>query len=143
MNNKGFSLVEMAIALGLVAVLVSVVTAGSGMMVKSRVHRETAAVDSMRIAAQNYLSAKNLTYTGISVAALKTDGFLPANFDPVKSNSFGGDYLVAENAADNTKVDITLAAVPAAAGADLSNNFKSKAELLAYDASTKVWKATF
>ena len=143
LNNKGFSLVELAIALGLVAVLVSVVTAGSGMMVKSRVHRETVAVDGIRTAAQNYLSSRNLTYSGISIAALKTGGYLPANFDPVKANSFGGDYEIIENANDNTKVDISVMNVPESAGTDLSANFKSKAELLAYDKSSKIWKATF
>ncbi len=143
MNNKGFSLVELAIALGLVAVLVSVVTSGGGMMIKSRVHRETVAVDSIRVAAQNYLTSKNLTYTGISIAALKTDGLLPASFEPVKANSFGGDYVVTENPADSTRVDISVLNVPETAGTELSNNFRNKAELLAYDKSSKVWKATF
>lgn len=143
MNNKGFSLVELAISLGLIAVLVSVVTAGSGMMVKSRVHRETVAVDGLRIAAQNYLSSKNLTYSGISIPILKTQGYLPSNFDPIKSNSFGGDYQVAENSQDTAKVDISVLNVPEAAGTELSNNFKSKAELLAYDKTSKAWKATF
>jgi len=142
-NRRGFSLVELAIALGLVAVLVSVVTAGGGMMAKSRVHREMVAVDAIHIAAQNYLSSQNLTYTGISVAALKTAGLLPANFNPVKSNAYGGDYDVSVNAGDNTRVDISLANVPEAAGEDLSATFKNKTESSTYDKSGKVWKATF
>ena len=143
MNNKGFSLVELAIALGLVAVLVSVVTAGGGMMTKSRTHREMVAVDSLRIAAQNYLSSKKLTYSGISVAELKTSGLLPSSFDPSGSNAYGGDYMVSVNANDNTRVDIVLANVPEVSGEELSKVFNSKAEMTAYDKTSKKWTATF
>ncbi len=143
MNRKGFSLIELAIALGLVAVLVSVVTAGGGMMAKSRIHREMVAVDTIRIAAQNYLSSRNLTYNGISVEVLKAAGLLPSSFDPIKSNSYGGDYSVRVNDADMTRVDIVLANIPDTAGEDLSNTFKNKAELISYDKSRRVWQATF
>lgn len=143
MNKKGFSLVELAIALGLIGILVSVVTAGGGMLAKTRIHRETAAVDGLRIAAQNYLTSRNLTYNGVSIAALKSNGLLPSNFDPARANSFGGDYVVAANADDNTKVDISVLNVPLEAGTGLTNNFKSRADTLAYDGSAKEWKATF
>ena len=113
------------------------------MMVKSRIHRETVAVDNMRIAAQNYLSSKNLTYSGISIGALKTAGLLPANFDPSSANAFGGDYVVAENPADSARVDISLFNVPENAAGELNDNFKNKTELLAYDKASKEWKATF
>ena len=142
-GNKGFSLVELAIALGLVSVLIGVVSAGGGMITKTRVQRESEAVDSLRVAAQNYLSGANLTYSGISVAALKTANLLPAAFDPTASNAFGGDYVLAANSADSAKVDISLAAVPAAASATLTSAFKGKADAIAYDATSKVWKATF
>ncbi|MEI8012674.1 MAG: type 4 pilus major pilin [Candidatus Omnitrophota bacterium] len=142
-NNRGFSLIELAISIGLVAVLVSVVAAGGGMMNKFRIQREVQAVDTLRVASQNYLSGQNLTYTGISVAALKTAGFLPGSFEPAMSNSFGGDYTVAANPADNTKVDISLAAVPSSAGTDLSGVFQARAEVISYDQTGKVWKATF
>jgi hypothetical protein len=126
-----------------VAVLVSVVTAGGGMMAKSRVHREMMAVDTLRVASQNYLSSRNLTYSGISVTVLKTAGLLPGNFDPLKANAYGGDYSVNVNADDNTKVDIALANVPEGAGTELSSTFKSIAEVTAYDRSSKLWTATF
>lgn len=141
--NRGFSLMELAIAVGLMGVLVSVVAAGGGMMNKCRLQREAQAVDSLRIAAQNYLSGQNLTYTGVSVGTLKTAGLLPNNFDPALANSFGGDYTVAANAADNTRVDIALASVPASAGAELTSTFLSRAEATNYDQAGKVWKATF
>ncbi len=143
MNRKGFSLVELAIALGLVSVLVGIVAAGGGMITKTRVQREAEAVDNLRLAAQNYLSSSNLTYAGISVAALKTAGLLPASFDPAASNAFGGDYAVVANSSDNTKVDITLAGIPAAASTELVAAFRGKAEAASYDATTKVWKGTF
>ncbi len=142
-RKKGFSLMELAIAVGLIAILIGVVAAGGGMMSRCRVQRETDAVESLRLASQNYLTPPNLTYTGISVTALKTAGLLPNNFDPTGANGFGGDYTVSVNTADNTKVDIALANVPVNAGADLSNAFKAKSEATVYDAASKSWKATF
>ncbi|MBF0619836.1 MAG: prepilin-type N-terminal cleavage/methylation domain-containing protein [Candidatus Omnitrophica bacterium] len=143
LNNKGFSLMELAITVGLMAVLVGVVAAGGGMMAKCRVQREAEAIESLRVAAQNYLSSQNLTFSGISITALKTAGLLPANFDPLKANSFGGDYTVAANAADNTRVDIALANVSDTAGTELINVFKAKANATTYDKASKLWTATF
>lgn len=136
-------MVELSIALGLMAVLIGVVSAGSGMMTKTRLNREVRTVDSLRLAAQNYLSGKNLTYTGISVEVLKAAGLLPATFDPVKSNAFGGDYAVTVNEDDSTKVDIALANIPENVGEDMSDVFKGKAESTSYDRAGKSWKATF
>jgi prepilin-type N-terminal cleavage/methylation domain-containing protein len=142
-RNKGFSLMELAIAVGLIAILVGVVAAGGGMMGKCRVTRETQAIDSLRVASQNYLTPPNLTYADISIGDLKTAGLLPNSFDPSGSNGFGGDYSVAANAADNTKVDISLANIPSTAATDLTSAFQAKADATSYDASTKQWTATF
>lgn len=142
-NNKGFSLVELAMAMGLMAVLLGVVAAGGGMMTKCRIQREADSVEGLRLAAQNYLSSSNLTYTGVSVTELKSKGFIPATFDPLKANSFGGDYTVSANTADVTRVDIALALIPEDAGASLSGAFKGRAEAITYDKTSKVWKATF
>lgn len=142
-RNKGFSLMELAIAVGLISILVGVVAAGGGMMNRCRVARETEAVDSLRLASQNYLTPPNLTYSGINITALKTAGLLPNSFDATGSNGFGGDYTVAVNVADSTKVEIALANIPAAAAADLTNAFKAKADTTTYDATSKLWKAVF
>jgi prepilin-type N-terminal cleavage/methylation domain-containing protein len=142
-RNKGFSLMELAIAVGLIAILVGVVAAGGGMMERCRVARETDAVDNLRLASQNYLTPPNLTYSGISVAALKTAGLLPNSFSATASNGFGGDYTVAVSASDSTKVEIALANIPSTAATDLTNAFKAKADTTEYDAASKLWKATF
>ncbi len=142
-NNKGFSLVELAMAMGLMAVLVGVVAAGGGMMTKSRVQREVDSIEGLRLAAQNYLSSSSLTFTGVSVTELKNKGLVPATFDPLKANSFGGDYSVSANTADSTRVDIALALIPEDVGTSLSGAFKGRAEALTYDKTTKIWKATF
>jgi hypothetical protein len=112
-------------------------------MNKCRVQREVQAVDSLRLAAQNYLTGQNLTYAGVSVASLKSGGYLPNNFDPASSNSFGGDYTVEPNASDDTKIDIALANIPDFAATALSDTLRSKAEATVYDNGSKVWKATF
>jgi prepilin-type N-terminal cleavage/methylation domain-containing protein len=142
-NNKGFSLVELAMAMGLMAVLVGVVAAGGGMMTKSRVQREVDSIEGLRLATQNYLSSSSLTFTGVSVTELKNKGLVPATFDPLKANSFGGDYSVSANTADSTRVDIALALIPEDVGTSLSGAFKGRAEAIAYDKTTKIWKATF
>ncbi len=142
-RSKGFSLMELAIAVGLIAMLMGVVAAGGGMMSKCRIQREAQAVDSLRVASQNFITGANLTYTGISVSVLKTGGFLPGSFDATKSNSFGGDYTVSVNKLDNAKVDIALANVPQNAGLELSGIFNAKADGTNYDAASKIWLATF
>ncbi len=142
-SNKGFSLMELAMAMGLMAVLVGVVAAGGGMMTKSRVQREFDSVEGLRLAAQNYLSSSSLTFTGVSVTELKNKGLVPATFDPLKANSFGGDYSVSANATDSTRVDIALALIPEDVGTSLSGAFKGRAEAITYDKTTKIWKATF
>jgi hypothetical protein len=134
---------ELAISVGLMAILVGVVAAGGGMMNKCRVQREVQAVDNLRLASQNYLTGPNLTYTGISISALKTAGLLPNNFDPEGANSFAGDYTVSVNELDNTKVEIALANVPSAAATDLTNAFRAKAQGTTYDTASKLWTGTF
>ncbi len=142
-RNKGFSLMELAIAVGLIAILVGVVAAGGGMMGRVRVQRETEAIDNLRLASHNYLTPPNLTYSSISIAALKTEGLLPNNFDPSGANGFGGDYAVSVNSSDNTRVDISLANVPSDAATDLTHAFNAKAEAISYDTVNKQWTATF
>jgi prepilin-type N-terminal cleavage/methylation domain-containing protein len=142
-KNRGFSLMELAISIGLITILVGAVSAGGGMMTRCRVQREVQAVDNLRLAAQNYLTGANLTFSGVSVDALKTAGLLPNGFDPSGSNSFGGDYTVSPNADDNTKLEIILANIPEAAAADISAAFQAKADSTSYDDATKEWKAVF
>ncbi len=140
-NNKGFSLIELAIGVALLAVLVGAVVAGAGMMPKVKVQRESDTVTVLRTAAQNYLSASQTTYTGVTIAVLKGAGFLPG-FPDVGSNSWGGNYVVAVNGVSANNVDISLTAVPdAATGTALSNNFQSA--VCVYNVGTKTWTATF
>jgi prepilin-type N-terminal cleavage/methylation domain-containing protein len=142
-KNDGFSLVELSIALGLIAMLVGMISAGGGMAAQARLQREAQSVDNLRLAAQNYLSVMSLTYEGISIEAMKSSGYLPATFDPTGANSYGGDYRVNANTADRTRVDIALSSVPDNAAAGLSRLFRGKAETLSYDAGAKTWLATF
>lgn len=141
-SNGGFSLVELAISLGLIAILLSVVSAGGGMVAKTRIGREIQAIDNLRLAAQNYLSVGSMTYSGVSVDGLKTAGYLPATFVAAGSNSFGGGYAVAANE-DPTRVDIVLSNVPDDAGTTLSESFRGKAMAAAYDAGSKSLTVTF
>jgi len=142
-NKKGFSLIELAIGVVLLGILVGSIAAGAGMTTKMKVQHESDTVNTLLVAARNYLSASQTTYAGVTIAVLETAGYLSNNFNSTTGNSWGAGYTVAPNAADNTKVDITIAAVPSAAiGTSLTNNFSSQATCV-YTAAASTWTGTF
>ena len=142
-TNKGFSLIELSIAIVILGILVGAVVVGSGLSTKAKIQHESDTVNTLVTAARNYLNASQTTYTGVGVAGLKTSNYLPSTFNNTTGNSWGGAYTVAANGTDATKVDISLVGVPdATTGTLLSNNFASMATS-AYTVATKTWVATF
>ncbi len=142
-SNKGFSLIEIAIGVVLLGILVSSVLVGGGMQTKMKVQHESDTVTTLVTAAHNYLSASQTTFTGVSMATLQAATYVPASFNAVNGNSWGGAYSVAANAADSTKVDISIVGVPDQTTATLlTNNFSTQAAC-AYNAGNKTWVATF
>ena len=146
-NNKGFSLIELAIAVTLLSILVGAVVVGGGMTTKMKISHESDTVNTLLTAAKNYLNASQTTYTGVSVAVLQGTGgttpvYLPTTFNAATGNSWGGAYTVAADATP-TNVDISVVGVPdAQTAALLTANFSSQATC-SYTAASKTWTAIF
>ncbi len=142
-NKRGFTLIEIALALGILAILIVSVAQARGLSDQARVMAAAESIRTLRGAAESYISGGNMTFSGVSVAALKTNNRLPAGFSATGSNRWGGNYNIAANSGDNTKVDIGLTSVPANAGTQLSSQFQNSAGSTNYDSSSNTWTATF
>jgi len=146
-NNKGFSLIELAISVTLLGILVGAVVVGGGMTTKMKIQHESDTVNTLLAAAKNYLNASQTTYTGISLAVLQGNSgaapvYLPTTFNTTTGNSWGGAYTVAADATP-TNVDISIVGVPDAnTAALLTANFTSMATC-SYVAASKTWTAIF
>jgi len=142
-NKKGFSLIELAIAVVLLGILVGAVVVGGGMTTKMKIQHETDTVNTLVVASRNYLSASQTTYTGVGIAGLQTSNYLPGTFNATTGNSWGGAYTVAANGTDATKLDVSVVGIPDATTAGLlTNNFSSMATCV-YTVASKTWTGTF
>lgn len=142
-NNKGFSLVELAIGLAVLTILILAITVSAGIRDNARVQSAGGSIQSLRSAAENFLSNGNLNYANLSFTNLQGANLLPAGFTPASTNPWGGDYVIAPNASDNTRFDIAMTAIPTAHAAKLTNYFSNSASATAYDASQSTWTVTF
>ncbi len=141
-EQKGFSLIELAIGLAVVSVLILAVSVSSGIQDNARVQSAANSVRSLHLAAENYLVSGKVNYTGVSVDALKVASFLPNNFNASGSNPWGGNYsLVPSN--DNSHVEVSLSGVKAQDAVKLSAYFASSSSQTVFDSSAGVWTATF
>jgi prepilin-type N-terminal cleavage/methylation domain-containing protein len=138
--KKGFTLIELVLVISIVALLIMAVGLTSGIRENAKVHSAAESIKSLRAAAESYIAAGAMTYTGITIDGLKTANFLPDRFTAAGSNPWGGDYALAANS-DANKVDISLSAVSAQAAARLSALFANSAQSTSYSSDT--WTATF
>lgn len=142
-NKKGFSLIELASVLAVIAILIVAVASGSGMRETARVQSAAESIRTLRGAAENYIASGNLTYTGMDIAALKSSSFLPSGFTGTGTNPFGGDYSIGPNATDATKFDVSLTAVTSSVDTKLTSLFNSQADSISYDGTSQTWTVTF
>ena len=137
MNRKAFTLIELAIVMVIIGILVAVLIPALGMRDKANIAKAKGEIRSLHAGALGYLSAGRTTFTGVDIETMVDDGHLPAQFgDGTGSNPWGGDYTVAVNATDATKVDIALTLVPENAGADLLLTFNAISEGATYATTT-------
>jgi len=139
-NKKGFTLIELVLVISIVALLLMAIGLTSGVKENARVHAAAESVKSLRTAAESYIAAGNMTYTGVSIAGLQTAGYLPANFSATGSNPWGGNYSIAVDS-DPNKVVMSLAGVSSTAGSRLSALFVNSASATNYSSNT--WTVTF
>jgi prepilin-type N-terminal cleavage/methylation domain-containing protein len=139
-NKNGFTLIELVLVISIVALLLMAIGLTSGVKENARVHAAAESVKTLRTAAESYIAAGKMTYSGISMTGLQTAGYLPAGFSATGSNPWGGDYSIMANS-DPNKVDISLTGVNATASARLSALFVNSASATNYASDT--WTATF
>ncbi len=143
LSNRGFSLVELAIGLAVITVLILSISLSSGIRDNAKVQSASQSISALRLAAENYLASGNMNYTGMTIATLKTNNLLPSSFTGTTANPWGGNFSITPNAANNTRVDIALTAVPTAESTKLTNYFTNSSSASTYDATSKTWTATF
>ena len=139
-RNEGFTLIELVLVISIVALLIMAVGLTSGIRENAKVHSAAESVKALRTAAESYIAAGSMTYTGITVDGLKISGFLPGSFTATGTNPWGGNYAIAANS-DANKVDISLSAVSVSAAARMSALFANSAAATSY--SSETWIATF
>ena len=64
-QKEGFTLIELAIGIAIVAVLILAVGTGSGIRGNASVQSATKSVNTLRVAAENYIAAGNLSHRHI------------------------------------------------------------------------------
>ena len=142
-NNRGFSLVELAIGLAVITILILAVSVASGIRDNARIQSAANSIQTLRSAAENFVTNGNLNYANLTVAALQTANLLPAGFDASASNPWGGSFSVGPNASDNTRFDIALSSLHQTQAAKLSGYFQNSAGASNYDATQTTWTVTF
>jgi prepilin-type N-terminal cleavage/methylation domain-containing protein len=142
-NNNGFSLVELAIAIAVITILILAIAASAGMRDNARIQSASNSVQTLRSAAENYLSGGQLDYTGMDIEALKTAQLLPTAFSGTSSNSFGGNFSIGPDASDATHFQIALSALNQSQANKLTSIFQNNATSSSYDATNKIWAVIF
>lgn len=140
MKERGFTLIELVMVISIIAILIMAVGLTSGVRENAKVHSASESVKALRTAAESYIAAGNMTYTGITISGLQTLGYLPASFSATGSNPWGGNYAIAPNT-DVNKVDISLTSVSSSAATRLSALFANSAAATSYASDT--WTITF
>ena len=140
---RGKQQIALAIGLAVITVLILSISLSSGLRNNARVQSAAQSIQALRSAAESYVSAGHLNYNGLSIATLKANNLLPANFDNSSANPWGGAYLVAANANNNTMFDIALTAVPKEDSPKLAAYFQNNASAVNFDESKGEMVVTF
>ena len=140
-NKKGFSLVELAVAIAVIAILILAIVGSAGMRETARVHSAANTVETLRSAAENFIASGHLDYTGMDIAALQAVNLLPSTLG---TNPFGGSYVIGPVASDPTHFHIDLSALNQVQADKLRNIFQNNANSIPpYDSSASTWSVIF
>ena len=146
-NKKGFSLLEIAIVVLIIAVLAAIMLPGMvSAMNNGNVTSSIQSIRSLQTASGQYYAANGGTYTGgtvgsISLANLSAQGLLPAQ--AAGNNPFGGTFTVAPDA-NGKSVDISLSKVPSTLQGQITTAVANNTSVAAtYTAATQTWTAGF
>lgn len=140
-RRLGLALTDVAIAIGVLAVLLAAVTSALGAIENGRVNSAERSVETLKGAAINWLSNGRYSYAGISFGALRTENLLPPNFIEAGSNPWGGDYGIQASGPGDNQFTITLTNVPDGGGNALARKFSPRARSASY--SSGIFSVTF
>ena len=126
-SQRGFTLTELGIVIGVIAVMMTVVFVGRGMLTSARIGNCVQLVRTIRDGARSYAmrTTGGVAYTGISIVALQNQQILPAV--PITDlNPFNLGVSVAPlNAPLNDRILIEVCVPSAEATADLMNSLQA------------------
>lgn len=140
-SRPGLALTDVAIAIGVLAVLLAAVTSSLGAIENGRVNSAERSVETFKGAAINWLSNGRYSYAGVSFNELRAENLVPPNFVEAGSNPWGGNYTIEASGAGNNQFTITLTNVPDGGGNALARKFSARARSASY--SNGVFSVTF
>lgn len=126
-TNRGFTLIEMIVAIALFAVVsMSLTTTIVGQIRQGNVTRAIKEVDTIQAGVAAYVQQNGGTLTGATMSGLTAIKAIPAQLAAATGNPFGGSYTLASTTDDYT---ITLGSVPDYAQSAFEKAFANKADV--------------
>lgn len=141
--RAGLALTEIAIAIGVLAILIAAVSSGLGAIESGRRSNAERSIDSIQSAAVNWLANGRTTYSGLSFDALRTEQLLPGGFSEGSGNPWGGSFSLTPTGTVLNQFVIALSDVPAEAGQALVRKFLARARGATYDEPGRTFSVTF
>jgi prepilin-type N-terminal cleavage/methylation domain-containing protein len=109
---RGFTLLEVVVTLAALAILMGMLAMPArGVLEHTRVSRTVAELHSLRKASDTWLERGRLDFTGLSVTALRTEGWLPAAWPG--TTPWGGVYTIGPVPGNATQRRVTASGLPA------------------------------
>ena len=144
-NKGGFTIIELTIVMIIIAAILSAVLfAGQSSANTSRITSALASIKALQTAAVAYYNNNGGSYTGLSLASLASNNYLPANFTSgTNQNPWLGNIAVTPDT-NASYFDITFTNVPSAAATILTNAVSKLVQTApSYTASSQTWSAAF
>lgn len=140
-TRAGLALTDVAIAIGVLAVLLAAITSALGAIENARVNTAERSVETLRGSAINWLANGRFSYTGLSFDTLRQEQLLPPSFSANLSNPWGGNYTIAASGPGDNQFTVTLDNVPDSGGQALTRKFLPRARTATY--SNGVFSVSF
>lgn len=105
-KNEGFTLVELLIVVAAIGVLSALVLNGMSRANQSSLAKRLNDEISLIAAQATAWRGASTAYTGVSMSVLEDQGMLKDGMGDTGNNPAGGDYTVAVNGSDVTRVNI-------------------------------------
>jgi hypothetical protein len=135
-QRRGFAVINVAIAIGVSAILLTAVVHGSGALESARAARVIDDVQTLRLAVATWTKAQGRTsYAGLSIAALNAANVLTT---PTVTTPWGG--MVELGMRTNDSYWIAIAGLPSSSRTALARQYEAQALQTRWD-GTRLWIA--